>query len=165
MSTLASRIERNLGWIVLAILLGGCLLVLWPFVSALLWGVVLCYSTWPIYRRLLKLLGGRRTLAAAVMTLAMVLVVLLPFMIIGTTLADSVKELTTAARHSIEAGPPRTIGDDLLGEPGCRPRKADPGVPALRRTCEHMAVEDRARFRPRLAGAGVEYLRRVLPVP
>ena len=106
MSTLAKRIEHNLGWIVLAILLVGCLLVLWPFVSALLWGVVLCYSTWPIYRRLLKLLGGRRTLAAAVMTLAMVLVVFLPFVIVGSTLADSVKELTTAARHSIEAGPP-----------------------------------------------------------
>jgi predicted PurR-regulated permease PerM len=106
MSRLANRVERDLGWIVLAILFVGCLLVLLPFVSALLWAVVLCFSTWPIYQRLLKLLGGRRTLAAALMTLAMVLVVLLPFMIIGTTLADSVKELTAAARHAISAGPP-----------------------------------------------------------
>ena len=106
MTTLAKRIEGNLGWIVLSVLLVGCLLVLWPFVSALLWAMVLCFSSWPIYQRLLKLLGGRRTLAAAVMTLAMILVVLLPFVIIRTTLADSVKELTTTARHSLEAGPP-----------------------------------------------------------
>jgi predicted PurR-regulated permease PerM len=106
MTKLALRIERNLGWIVLAILLAGCLLVLWPFVSALLWAVVLCFSTWPIYHRILRLLGGRRTLAATVMTLAMILGVLLPFVIIGTTLADSVKELTTAARHWLDAGPP-----------------------------------------------------------
>ena len=106
MTTLAKRIERNLGWIVLSVLLVGCLLVLWPFVSAQLWAVVLCFSTWPIYHRLLKQLGGRRTLAAAVMTLAMILVVLLPFVTVGSTLADSVKQLTGAARHAIEAGPP-----------------------------------------------------------
>ena len=110
MATLAKRIERNLGWIVLAVLLVGCLLVLWPFVSALLWAVVLCFSTWPIYHRVLKLLGGRRTLAATVMTLAMVLVVLVPFVIIGTTLAESVKELTAEARHLLEAGPPAPPG-------------------------------------------------------
>lgn len=106
MTTLARRIERNLGWIVLAILLFGCLLVLWPFVSALLWAVVLCFSTWPIYQRVLKWLGGRRTLAATVMTLAMIVVILVPFVIIGTTLAGSVKELTALARHSLETGLP-----------------------------------------------------------
>ncbi|HTS52509.1 MAG TPA: AI-2E family transporter [Burkholderiales bacterium] len=110
MATLAKRIERNLGWIVLAVLLVGCLLVLWPFVSALLWAVVLCFSTWPIYQRVLKLAGGRRTLAATLMTLAMVLVVLVPFVIIGTTLAESVKELTAAARHLFQVGPPPPPG-------------------------------------------------------
>jgi len=106
MDTLARRIERNLGWIVLAILLFGCLLVLWPFVSALLWAVVLSFSTWPIYRRVLKGFGGRRTLAAAAMTLAMIVVILGPFVIIGTALAGSVKELASLVRHSLEAGLP-----------------------------------------------------------
>jgi predicted PurR-regulated permease PerM len=106
MTRLSQRVERNLGWIVLSVLLVGCLLVLWPFVTALLWAVILCFSTWPIYHRLLKLLGGRRTLAAAAMTLAMILVVLLPFAIIGSTLSDSVKELTAAAHRSLETGPP-----------------------------------------------------------
>jgi len=106
MIALSRRIERSLGWIVLTILLIGCLLVLWPFVSSLLWAAVLCFSTWPIYHRLLRLLRGRRTLAATVMTFAMIVVVLLPFGIIGTTLADSVKQLTAAARHAIEVGPP-----------------------------------------------------------
>jgi predicted PurR-regulated permease PerM len=105
-SRLTARIERNLGWIVLTIVLVGCLLVLWPFVSALLWAVVLCFSTWPLYQRVLKWLHGRKTLAATTMTLAMLLVVLAPFMIIGTTLADSVKELAAVARHSLETGPP-----------------------------------------------------------
>jgi predicted PurR-regulated permease PerM len=88
------------------LLLIGCLLVLRPFVSALLWAVVLCVSSWPIYSRLLEGLGQRRTLAALVMTLAMILIVLLPFVVIAMTLADNVKELSAATHSWIEAGPP-----------------------------------------------------------
>ncbi len=84
----------------------GCLIVLRPFASALLWAVVLSFTSWPVYRWLLRRLGNRRTLAALVMTLGMVLILLLPFLIIGLTLADNVKELAQAARHWIEAGPP-----------------------------------------------------------
>src|SRR5437867_12391576 len=89
-----SKFEQNLGWIVLLLLFVGCLLVLRPFVSALLWAVVLCFATWPVYRRLLRLLGNRRTLAGLVMTLGMILVVLLPFVAGGLTLADNVQQLT-----------------------------------------------------------------------
>jgi len=106
MNRLRSKFEQTLGWAVLLTLVLGCLVVLRPFVSALLWAVVLSFTSWPIYRWLLRWLGNRRTLAALAMTLGMVLIVLLPFLIIGLTLADNVKELTLAARHWIEAGPP-----------------------------------------------------------
>jgi predicted PurR-regulated permease PerM len=67
---------------------------------------VLCVSSWPIYRRLLGWSGNRRTLAALLMTLAMILIVLLPFFIVAMTLADNIKELTGATQSWIEAGPP-----------------------------------------------------------
>jgi predicted PurR-regulated permease PerM len=103
---LRSRLEQNLGAIALLVLLLGCLLVLRPFVSALLWGVVLCFSTWPVYGRLLKLLGNRRTLGAFIITGGMVLIVLLPFLIVGTTLGQNVHELTAAVKRWIAEGPP-----------------------------------------------------------
>jgi predicted PurR-regulated permease PerM len=106
MGEVRSKLEQNLGWIILALLLGGCLLVMRPFVSALLWAVVLSASSWPLYRRLVKLLGGRQTLAATVMALAMISVILLPFVIVGATLADNVKELKAATQRWVEAGPP-----------------------------------------------------------
>ena len=106
MTPLRPKLEQNLGWIILALLLGGCLLVLLPFVSALLWAAVLSFSIWPLYRRLVNLLGGRRTLAAILMGLAMICVILLPFVIIGATLGDNVKELSAATRRWIDAGPP-----------------------------------------------------------
>jgi predicted PurR-regulated permease PerM len=100
------RMERNLGLVALALLFLGCLVVLRPFFSGLLWAVVLCFSTWPLYRRVLASLGGRRTLSALAMSVGMMLTLLLPFVIIGLTLADSVKELTTETRAWLDEGPP-----------------------------------------------------------
>jgi len=108
-----TKLERIISGVVLLTLLAGCLLILRPFVSALLWAAVLCFSTWPFYKRLLRLVRGRRTFAAMLMTLAMVLVVLLPFVIIASTISDDVRNLTAAARGWIETGlppPPDWLG-------------------------------------------------------
>ena len=88
MTPLRTKFEQNVGWFILALVLAGCLLVLLPFASALLWAVVLTFSTWPVYRRVLKLLGGRRTLAASLMALAMFCIILLPFVIVVATLGE-----------------------------------------------------------------------------
>jgi predicted PurR-regulated permease PerM len=106
MNKLRSKLEQNLGWILLALLLGCCLLVLWPFMTALLWSAVLSFSSWPLYRRLLKFLDGRRTLAALLMSSAMVLVILLPFVMVGLTLTNNVTELKNATQRWLDAGPP-----------------------------------------------------------
>ena len=87
-------------------LLCGCFLVLRPFLSALLWAVVLVCSSWPVYVRLLKLVGNRHSLAALLMTLGMILILLLPFVIVGSTLADNVHDLTAATQKFIQQGPP-----------------------------------------------------------
>lgn len=107
------RLERIISGIILLALLGGCLLVLRPFLSALLWATVLCFSTWPIYKRLLWLVRGRRTLAAIIMSLAMILVVFLPFVLIAFAVSDDVRDLTAAIRGWIDTGfpgPPDWLG-------------------------------------------------------
>jgi predicted PurR-regulated permease PerM len=101
------NLERILGWIVLAMLAIGSLLVLKPFAGAIMWAIVLCFSSWPLYARLLDRLGGRRILAATIMSTAMVLVILMPFVLIGAQLADSIQAFAGAARRWIEAGPPQ----------------------------------------------------------
>ena len=106
MTPLRTKLEQNVGWVILILLLIGCGLVLRPFVTALLWAAVLAYSSWPLYRRLLKVLGGRRTVAALLVSLAMILIVLLPFLVVGLTLADNVTELKTAAQRLLDSGPP-----------------------------------------------------------
>jgi len=114
METSHTRLERIISGTVLVLLLIACLLVLRPFTSALLWAVVLCFSSWPLYSRVLRLVGGRRTLAALVMTLGMILVILLPFVIIGAAVSDDVRDLTTAVQRWIDTGPP--VPPDWLGK-------------------------------------------------
>ena len=42
--------------------------VLQPFIVPVIWAVILAYVTWPMHERLVRLCGGRRTLAAFSMT-------------------------------------------------------------------------------------------------
>ena len=100
------RLRSITSGIALAALLLGCLMVMRPFLSALLWAVVLCFSSWRVYERLLALMGGRRTLAALIMTLTAALVLLLPFVIVGVSLGDNVAALKAATQKWIDAGPP-----------------------------------------------------------
>jgi len=124
MTPLRTKFEQNVGWFILALVLAGCLLVLLPFASALLWAVVLTFSTWPVYRRVLKLLGGRRTLAASLMALAMFCIILLPFVIVVATLGDNVKDVTAAAQRWMADGPPKPP-DWLAKVPVIGPRVAE----------------------------------------
>ena len=52
MNKLRSKLEQNLGWVVLLVLLAGCLIVLRPFVSALLWAVVGIPLAWGVMKTL-----------------------------------------------------------------------------------------------------------------
>jgi predicted PurR-regulated permease PerM len=85
-------IERGAGIALIAALFLGCILVLRPFISALLWAAILCLATWPIYETLARRLGGRRTLAAFLMTLILLLVLFLPFVLVGFSYADNIRD-------------------------------------------------------------------------
>ena len=76
-----------------ALLTAGCLMVLRPFVSAILWAAILTYTTWPLLLRIERWMKGRRTLAAVTMTLLIAVVLVLPFVVAGITLAGNVSRL------------------------------------------------------------------------
>ncbi len=86
-------IEQLLAFGALGLLAIGCTLVLWPFLSAILWAAVICFSTWPAYRLFERALGGYRALAAAAMTVLVVVVIVAPLALLATTLADNISSL------------------------------------------------------------------------
>lgn len=101
-----SRIEQIAGIAAVFLLVVGCFLVLRPFVSALLWAAILCFSTWPLYSRLKYLLRERSTLAATCMTLSIAVILVLPFVIVGINLADNVASVVAMVRDVFDKGLP-----------------------------------------------------------
>ena len=90
----------------LVVLIAGCYLVLQPFLTAVLWAIILCCTTWPVFDRLQRVMHGRLTLGELVVTLVMALVVLAPFVIVGVSLAENANELLDQGKRLIDAGPP-----------------------------------------------------------
>ncbi|WP_117196177.1 AI-2E family transporter [Rhizobium terrae] len=103
---LGKPIEQIMGAGALLLLALGCALILQPFLSAILWAAIICFSTWPIYQRCERVVGGNKSLAAAVMTLLVALVLVAPFAVMVPTLTDSVGNLLTAVNQVLEQGPP-----------------------------------------------------------
>jgi predicted PurR-regulated permease PerM len=105
-----NRIESVAAIVAVALLAAGCLVVLSPFVSAILWAIVLSYATWPLLLRLEGWLKGRRLLAALLMTTLIALVMVLPFVIAGITLAENVSRLEELF-HLLQGGLPAEVPD------------------------------------------------------
>jgi predicted PurR-regulated permease PerM len=80
-------------------------LVLRPFIPALLFSAVVCSATWPLYVRLRKVLWGRSTLAALVMTLLLIALVIGPSVLLAVSLADNVTAMVEAGKAALESGP------------------------------------------------------------
>jgi predicted PurR-regulated permease PerM len=107
-----SYVEKALGLALLLVLIAGCLLVLHPFLDAVLLAIPLCVSTWPLFTRLQGRMGGRRTLAAVVMTVAIALLLVVPLVLLGINLAEDVAKLNAAVQEAVQSGlpPPAWLG-------------------------------------------------------
>jgi predicted PurR-regulated permease PerM len=103
----SARTQAAIALIVIGLLLFGCVLVLAPFTSAILWAIILSFSSWGIFNTIKRMLGGRASLAALAMTLLLAGIVVAPFVIVGNSLAGNVSDVIDAIRRTFAAGPPQ----------------------------------------------------------
>ena len=101
-----NRIEQFAGIGVIILLLIGCFYVLRPFVTSILWGGILCYSTWPLFLWLDKKLKGRRTLTALLMTILSAVVLITPFLIVSISFAENIQFLVNSIVEWWQSGFP-----------------------------------------------------------
>jgi len=104
------RIEQIAGFALVGAIVIGCGFVLRPFVLSILWAAILCFATWPVYQRLLKLLRGRRNPAAAIMAIVLLLVLFIPFLIVSLTFTDSIRSAVDWLNTHRQAGLPPLPG-------------------------------------------------------
>ncbi len=120
MTIMDKRIEQIIQVAAIAVLVIGCLMVLRPFLAAILSAAILCFSTWPIYEWLERKLNGRSWLAALVMTLLLALVLVLPLVAVALSYADEIPHLVELVRDMLADGlpnPPSWVASiPLVGE-------------------------------------------------
>lgn len=110
--------EKTASFAALLLLLFGCYQILQPFLFDLLWAAILCFVTWPIYRRLLDWHLGH-SLAAACMVLPIGVVLLTPFATAAFSLTDDIERLLRWLNDSnhLWPAPPAWLRDlPLIGE-------------------------------------------------
>jgi len=101
-----AQIDRILTMVVLALLLVGCFLVLSPFLTAIVWALILCATIWPFFIHLRHRLKGRSGIAALLIVLLMAVTVLAPFVIVGMTIADNAEAISERVQDFLKTGPP-----------------------------------------------------------
>lgn len=97
------RLEQLLGTAALLLLLIGGFYILKPFMTAIMWSVILGFSLWPAQRLLTRWFGGRKTLASIIVALLVSLLLVGPIVLLGVGLADDAALLGTTTKKWVES--------------------------------------------------------------
>ncbi|MCX5568206.1 AI-2E family transporter [Kaistia sp. K-TC2] len=97
----------------LALLLYWTLVLIQPFIPILTWSVVLAVAFNPLYRELARLLGGRRKLAAVILTAIGFGIVIGPAAWLGLSAVDGFRDLSNwvSSGGLVIPSPPQSIKD------------------------------------------------------
>jgi predicted PurR-regulated permease PerM len=107
-----SRPAQDLPRIVLAVLFIGGLMaasfwILRPFLGALLWAAMIVVATWPLMIALQKRLWGKRALAVTFMTVALLMVLIVPLAIAVLTIVDNASRIAGWLRMAADFEAPK----------------------------------------------------------
>ena len=102
--------ERVLAATLLVGLAIGCIAVLLPFLSAILWGGILVFSTWPLFDWLRVHLRLGNRVAAGVMVLLTAVLIVMPVAIAAPAGVDDVNALARSVQGALERGLPGAPG-------------------------------------------------------
>lgn len=107
------RAEPLLGGLALLLLLAGCFFVLKPFMTALMWAIILTYSLYPLQRMFTRWFRGSKTLAACFVTLTVTILLAGPVVLIGMSIVKDGQDLARATRDwfmNVPDQPPAWVG-------------------------------------------------------
>jgi len=116
----AKQIEQVVALSIIALLIIGSIVIVLPFLRAVLWALVFAVTIWPFFTKVEKALGGRTTLAAVIPTLLLALIFFVPLVYVGAQLVNQAPTALNYAEELMEKGlgpPPLWLkGLPLVGE-------------------------------------------------
>lgn len=117
---LQNAVEAAIRIGLIAILVIWCYAIVKPFIVPIVWGIIIAVATYPLYQGLNNILNGRKGLAAFLITLAFLILLIIPSVMLAATLFDSVQFLARGfSTGSLTVPPPpeSVAGWPIVGEP------------------------------------------------
>ena len=93
-------IDLAIKLLLVAILIAWSTMIVFPFITPVLWGVILAITLYPLYKKLLKFMRGKNGLASSLFTLLLLAILLVPSILLISAVVSELKE----AKASMDAG-------------------------------------------------------------
>jgi predicted PurR-regulated permease PerM len=87
-------------------LAAGCLVILSPFISVIVWGLIIAIAGYPSYCRLQKLVRGRGGVASILFTVLLLAVLIVPITLLAQTFVDGFQTLGARVHNETLTIPP-----------------------------------------------------------
>lgn len=100
----AVEVSIHVGLLIL--LVTACLLILYPFIPLVTWGIIIAVAGYPGFQKLQRLLGGRAILAAVLCTLVLLAVMIVPAILLGQSLVEGAQAATAKFKAGVAIIPP-----------------------------------------------------------
>ncbi len=88
--------DTTIRLIVLAFIITWCLLIMYPFMSIILWSLILALALYPLHSKLVQLMKGKPKLASAIIIFFILVILILPTWFLIGSLIEEVKALKTS---------------------------------------------------------------------
>jgi predicted PurR-regulated permease PerM len=101
-------------------LAAACLLILSPFISVIVWGLIISIAGYPSYCKLQKVVRGRRGVASVLFTVLLLAVLIVPIALLARTLVDGFQALGVRLHDetlTIPPPPPSIATWPIVGKP------------------------------------------------
>src|SRR6516162_5821255 len=151
-------------------MIAACFWILRPFLPAIIWATTLVVATWPVMLRVQHRLWNRRGLAVAIMTLALLLVFVVPFWLAITTIIDNFDRIvewgTSLKSFKLPRPPEWLAGVPLFGDRAAQfwESVAASGVEPLVARAAPYAGDAASWFVAALGGLGIVFVQFLLTV-
>ena len=97
-------IDISLKLVLVFVMVGWCAMIILPFVTVLLWSIILAITLYPIFDKLTGLLKGKKAMSAVIVTLVMLVILLVPFVLVISSMVEEAKMLKEAFQNKVDFG-------------------------------------------------------------
>jgi len=94
-STIQIVVDVTIKLGVLLLLLAWCFKIIYPFISIVLWALIIAVAIFPLFKTLSKKMGDSKKISAVIITLVFLSIMIIPSLLFTSSMVDGVKRLSS----------------------------------------------------------------------